>query len=226
MSKEKIEVLVDGGKASAAPPLGSSLGPIGVNIGQVVAEINKKTEAFKGMKVPVKILIDKETKEFTITIGTPPVSQLIKKELNLQKGAGIPNKDKVANIAVEQMIKIAKMKQGAMFVNSLTSAVKNVAGSCNAMGVLIEGKTSTEIVQDINHGIYDDLIKNEKTEVSSEKIIILSEQLNKVQLEFKKELERLKSEKEAEKPAEEVKEAEVAKEATVKPELKKEEKKK
>ena len=72
--KEKVEALVDGGKASAAPPLGPALGPMGVNIGQVIAEINKKTDAFKGMKVPVTVLIDKETKEFSIEIGTPPTS--------------------------------------------------------------------------------------------------------------------------------------------------------
>ncbi len=86
MAKETVEALVEGGKATAAPPLGPALGPKGVNIGQVVAEINKKTESFKGMQVPVKVIIDPDTKEFEITVGTPPASSLIKKETGIEKG--------------------------------------------------------------------------------------------------------------------------------------------
>ena len=74
---DTVEALVDGGKASAGPPLGPALGPKGVNIGQVIAEINRKTKAFDGMKVPVKILIN-DDKSFEIKVGTPPVSALIK----------------------------------------------------------------------------------------------------------------------------------------------------
>src|SRR3989344_1188428 len=83
--KTTVDALVEGGKASAAPPLGSSLGPLKVNIGQVVAQINDKTKDFKGMKVPVKVIVDTEDKTFTITIGTPPASQLIMKEIILNK---------------------------------------------------------------------------------------------------------------------------------------------
>ncbi len=75
--KQIVEALVEGGKASAAPPLGSSLGPLKVNIGLVVSQINDKTKDFKGMKVPVKVIVDLDSKEFTIEIGTPPASQLI-----------------------------------------------------------------------------------------------------------------------------------------------------
>ena len=96
MAKETVESLVEGGKASAAPPLGPALGPLKINIGQVVAEINKKTAAFAGMKVPIKIIVDTETKEFEVEVGSPPVSELIKKELGLEKGSGTPNKNKIA----------------------------------------------------------------------------------------------------------------------------------
>ena len=85
LAKTTVAVLVEGGKATAAPPVGSSLGPLGVNIGQVVSDINKKTSSFVGMQVPVKIIVDTETKSFEITIGTPPASGLIKKEANLEK---------------------------------------------------------------------------------------------------------------------------------------------
>ena len=72
MATEKVEVLIEGGKATAAPPLGPALGPMGVNIGEVVAQINTKTQDFKGMQVPVTVAINTDSKEFTISVGTPP----------------------------------------------------------------------------------------------------------------------------------------------------------
>ena len=84
MAKQTIEALVDGGKVSAGPPLGPALGPIGVNIGEVIAAINEKTRDMAGMKVPVKVIVDTETREFEVEVGTPPTSALIKKELTLQ----------------------------------------------------------------------------------------------------------------------------------------------
>ena len=84
MGKQTIEVLIEGGKATAAPPLGPALGPTGVNIGQVVSEINKKTAAMKGMQVPVKVIVDDKDKSVEITVGTPPASALIKKEANIK----------------------------------------------------------------------------------------------------------------------------------------------
>ncbi len=197
MAKEKVDALIEGGKASAAPPLGPALGPLKVNIGQVVAEINKKTAAFKGMKVPVTVVVDTETKEFEIEIGTPPMSQLIKKELNLKTASGIPNKDKVANMSIEQAIKIAKMKQDSLIINNLKSAVKTVIGSANAAGVLVEGKTAVEINPEIDAGKYDKEIEAEKDEHAPEKDAILAEQLKKVRSSFAGELEKIAAAKRA-----------------------------
>ena len=78
-----VEAMVEGGKATAGPPIGPALGPLGVNIGEVISSVNQKTQAFKGMKVPVKVIVDIESKEFEIQVGTPPVSQLIKKEIGV-----------------------------------------------------------------------------------------------------------------------------------------------
>ena len=114
MAKETIESLVEGGKATAGPPLGPALGPMKVNIGQVIAKINEKTKDFKNMQVPVKVIVDTDTKEFEITVGTPPASALILKEAGIEKGSGTPNTDKVADLLIPQIIKIAKMKEDGL----------------------------------------------------------------------------------------------------------------
>jgi len=207
MAKESIESLIEGGKASAAPPLGPALGPLKVNIGQVIAEINKKTDAFKGMKVPVKVIVDTETKEFEIEVGTPPVSQLIKKELGLKKGSGIPNKDFQANLGIEQAIKVAKMKMDSLFVNSLKSAVKTIAGSCNASGILIEGMRSIEFNKAVEAGKFDKELQSENTEITDEKKKQLAEQLANVKKKFVGELEKIAAAKKAKEDKDAKKEA-------------------
>ena len=91
--KSTVKALVDGGKATPGPPLGPALGPLGVNVGQIVAKINEKTTAFEGMKVPVRIIVDKKTKQFDVEVGIPPVSALIRKQLGLEKGAKTAGKE-------------------------------------------------------------------------------------------------------------------------------------
>lgn len=210
MVKETVDVMVEGGRATAAPPLGPALGPLKVNIGQVVAEINKKTEAFKGMKVPVKVVVDSDTKAFDISVGTPPVSGLIKKELNVQVGSGIPNKDKVGNLAIEDLIKIAKMKQDALSAKDMKGMVKTVAGSCHSLGVLIEGKPAQEINKELDIGKYDDVISKQKTDVSQEKRTVLAEQFAVFQKRFATEVSRIKEAKKAEKAEKDSKKAAAA----------------
>ena len=186
MPKETVEALVEGGKATAAPPLGPALGPLGVNIGQIVAEINKKSAAFAGMKVPVKVSIDKETKKFDVSIGTPPASQLIKKEAGIEKGSGNPLEDKVADILIEQVIKIAKMKESNLLGKTLKEKVKEIVGTCNSMGILVEGKPATEAIKDINAGKFDVEIKAEKTELTAEEKAKLEEEKKKLKEEMEK----------------------------------------
>ncbi len=161
MAKETVETLIEGGKASAAPPLGPALGPLKVNIGQVVADINKKTADFKGMKVPVKVIVDTETKEYEITIGTPPASQLIKSELGIKKGSGTPDKEYVADMTIEQIKKVAKMKFDALLANDLSAAVREIAGTCYSLGIKVDGKPPREFIADVKAGKYDSQL-NEK----------------------------------------------------------------
>jgi len=158
MAKEVIEVLIEGGKATAAPPLGPKLGPLKVNIGQIVADINKKTADFRGMQVPVKVVVDTETKDYTITVGTPPTSQLIKTELGLKKGSGKPDVEKVGNLTVVQIVKIANMKFDSLLSPDLKTAVREVAGTCNSLGITVDGKDSREFIKEVKEGKYDSLL--------------------------------------------------------------------
>jgi len=152
---DTIEVLVEGGKATPGPPLGPALGPMGVNVVQVVAKINEKTKGFAGMKVPVKVIIDSKTKTFEIKVGTPPTSALLVKEIGVEKGSGAPNKDKVGNITLEQIIKVADMKQDSLMGKNLKMRALEVIGVCVSSGITVEGKDAKVMQKEIKEGKWD-----------------------------------------------------------------------
>jgi large subunit ribosomal protein L11 len=185
MGKEKIESLVPGGKATAAPPLGPALGPLKVNIAEVVKAINEKTKGFDGMQVPVKVIVDTDTKKFEIEVGTPPASELILKEAKVEKGAGNPKMDKIADLRIEQIIKISKMKESSLLGKNLKARVKEIIGTCNSMGILVEGVPAAEAIGQVNDGVFDEEIKAEKTELSVEELKELEEEKKKLEQEAK-----------------------------------------
>ncbi len=193
MAVEKIEAMVEGGKASAGPPLGPALGPMGVNIGMVISKINERTALFKGMQVPIKVLIQKDTKEFEIEVGTPPASALIKKEAKIEKGSGNPKDDKIADILIEQCIKVAKMKEDSQLGKTLKQRVKEIVGTCNSMGVMVEGVPAVDAIKMIEEGKFDAEINAEKTELSAEELRHLEEEKERL----KKEMETRRHEFEA-----------------------------
>jgi large subunit ribosomal protein L11 len=186
MGKQSIDALINGGQASAAPPLGPALGPLGVNIGLVIAEINKKTGSFKGMQVPIKVTVDTDTKTFEISVGTPPSSALLLKEAGIEKGSGKPQKDKVADILIEQVIKVAKMKEDDLLGKTLKSKVKEVIGTANSLGMLVEGMQAKDAIKAVEAGKFDDEIKAEKTELSAEELKKLQEEKKRLQEEVEK----------------------------------------
>jgi len=155
MVKESIDALIMGGKASAAPPLGPALGPKGVNIGLVVAEINKKTADFAGMQVPVKVIIETDDKSFEIEIGTPPASALIKQEAGLKKASGNPKEELVGNITFDQVLKVARMKETALTGKNIKMMAKEIVGTCRSMGITVDNKQSAEIIIAIEAGEYN-----------------------------------------------------------------------
>ncbi|MFV2041407.1 MAG: 50S ribosomal protein L11 [Candidatus Hydrothermarchaeales archaeon] len=158
----KIDALVEGGKASAGPPLGPALGPAGVNIGQVVAKINEKTKAFAGMKVPVVVVVDPATKSFEIEVGTPPASALILKELGIDKGSGEARTTFVGDLTVDQAAKVAGMKKDSLLAASLKAAVMEISGTCVSMGVKLDGKPAKEFQASVAKGDYDESFKGQE----------------------------------------------------------------
>ena len=156
MSERKIvETLVSGGQATAGPPLGPALGPLGLNVLAVVKKINELTASYAGMKVPIRVSVDTETKEFEVSIGTPTVSALLVKELGIPKGSGTPKATKVGNLTFEQLIRITKLKQSELLSKTFKGAVKEVAGTCVSVGITIDGKEPRDVQKAIDEGDYD-----------------------------------------------------------------------
>jgi len=152
---ETIKALVEGGKASAGPPLGPALGPLGVNIMQIINTINDKTKQFDGMKVPVKVIVDPKTKNFEVEVGTPPAASLILKELGAEKGSGAPSTHKIGDLTIEQAVKVAKMKYDNLLGKEIKQKTKEIIGTCVSLGVTVEGKKPQEIQKAIDEGEYD-----------------------------------------------------------------------
>jgi len=157
--KKTLEALIDGGKATGGPPLGPTLGPLGVNVLAIVNKINELTKDYAGMKVPVKIIVDTETKAFDIEVGIPTTSALIVKELGVEKGSGNPLTEKIGDLKIESILKIAKMKKDQLLSVTLKSGVKEILGCCVSMGVTVEGKEPKEVQKEVDQGTYNHLFK-------------------------------------------------------------------
>jgi len=176
----QIKLLVDGGGMKPGPALSQKLGPAGIPINQVIQQVNEATKSFIGLKVPVELNVNPSTRSFDIKVFSPPVSELIKKELGIEKGSGTQKKVKVGNLSIEQVISVAKTKYINLLCKDMKTAVKTVVGTCVSLGILIEDKPAVEIEQDIAYGKYDKEINAEKTETSPEKKKKLAESFAKI----------------------------------------------
>ncbi len=195
----QIKLLVEGGSMQPGPSLSQQIGPLGLNLGQIISKVNDATKDFKGLKVPVELNVNPSTKEINVKVFSPPVSELLKKELGIEKGSGEQKKLRVANASIEQIISVAKQKFSNLLCNDLKSAVKTIAGTCVSLGILIENKPAKEIEQEIDDGKYDKEINECKTETSPEK----KAKLDKYFAEIKGKQEAIKKAEEAAKAAEE-----------------------
>ena len=152
---QSISALVTGGQASAGPPLGPALGPLGVNIMEIINAINERTSDFEGMKVPVTVLVNTKTKKWEVTVGIPSAAALILKEAEIKKGSGTSGATWVADIKIDSILKVAKAKIESSYASSIKSVAKEVAGTCVSLGIKIEGKHPKEFTADVNAGKWD-----------------------------------------------------------------------
>lgn len=135
------------------------------------------------MQVPVTLDVA-EDKSYTISVGTPPCASLILKEAGVEKGAGNPLQDKVADLRIEHIIKITKMKEDALLGKTLKEKVKEVIGTCNSMGIMVEGVAAVEAIKLVNEGKFDKEIKEEKTEISAEELKEIEEEKKRLAKEM------------------------------------------
>jgi large subunit ribosomal protein L11 len=152
---ETVEALVDAGKASAGPPLGPALGPSGVNVKQVIEEINSLTKDMEGMQIPVKVKVG-DDKSFSITVGTPPASSLIKKILGIAKGSGEAGTVVAADLPLEKAIKVAQQKGPGLTGGDIKAMTSEILGVAKSMGLSCESKDPKEIQASIKSGELDD----------------------------------------------------------------------
>jgi len=204
----KIKLMVEGGKASTTPAMAQTLGPLKMDMQGILKDVNEKTMTYKGLKVPVELDVDEKEKTYTITVKSPPAAELIKNEIGVKVGSGEPEKKKVGNISVEQLIKVAKMKMESLFSEDLRASMRAVAGTCNSVGVLIEGNVSSKFNELLEEGKYDSIIDSDNPEVSAEKLKELKTQLEEIQTGLDKTFAKKKgkAEKEKETKPEETKE--------------------
>jgi large subunit ribosomal protein L11 len=175
-----IKLLIEGGNMKPGPAVAQQLGPMGVNMGDVISQVNDATKEFKGMKVPVELDIDEKTKKFTVKTSSPPTSELIKKELKIEKGTIDHKNDVVGNASIEDIIKITKIKSSNMLDKDFKSAVKSVLGTARTIGILVENKNPNELIADITNGEFEKEIIEQKTETDPEKRKLLQDHFNTI----------------------------------------------
>ena len=136
--KAVVKVQIAAGKATAAPPVGTALGPHGINMGQFIKDYNEKTASLAGTVVPAVVTIF-EDRSFTFVTKSPPAADLIRKEAGIEKGSGQPNKNKVGKITKAKVRSIAEIKMNDLNANTIESAMRMVEGTARSMGVEITG---------------------------------------------------------------------------------------
>ena len=133
-----VKLQIPAGKASPAPPVGPALGQHGVNIMQFVKEYNARTASMVGSVVPVEITVFAD-RSFTFITKTPPVVDLLRKAAGVEKGSGVPNREKVGTVSREQVREIARTKMPDLNAYDLESAERMVEGTARSMGIRVEG---------------------------------------------------------------------------------------
>jgi large subunit ribosomal protein L11 len=192
-----VKLLIDGGEMKPGPALSQKLGPLGIPLNSVITKVNDATKSFTGLKVPVELNIDAVTRDFDVKVFSPPVSELLKKELGIEKGSGVQNKIRVGNASIEQVISLAKTKFSNLLSKDFKSAVKTIVGTCVSLGILIENKPAAEVEKEIEEGKYDKEINAMASVTPADKKKNLDEYFAKIKKEQDKILQQEQAAKEA-----------------------------
>jgi len=164
MAKKTIRIMVEGGKATPGPPIGPTLSPYKLNIMEVVNAINEATKDFAGLTVPVEITIDTATRKFEVKVGVPTTTALLLKEVGASQPPGDPAHQKIGDVSLEKIIRIAIVKKDQLTAKSLKSAVKTILGSARSIGVTVEGKDPKIVQREIDEGLHDELFSKYEAE--------------------------------------------------------------
>jgi large subunit ribosomal protein L11 len=146
VADQVVNVLVEGGKAAPGATLGSALGPLGINVGKVVGEINEKTKLYAGMRVPVAIRV-KGDKSFTVEVGRPGTAALLLAEVKKEKGSGKSKTETIGDVTMVQVRKVAEMKKEDLFGRSEEERINQVIGTCVSMGITVDGQDPRELLK-------------------------------------------------------------------------------
>lgn len=155
MATAKINLIVEATKATAGPPLGPALAPMGVNPGQVVAQVNAATKDFLGMRVPVTIAVNTSDKSFKVEVGQPATSEFIKKALGLSlgaKGEAGKGQETVGNATIKQLKELFEKKKDILQFRSEKTALKQLVGTCVSMGITVEGLKGKAALKALEEG--------------------------------------------------------------------------
>ena len=134
--KAVVKIQIQGGKANPAPPVGTALGPHGINLMQFCKEYNAKTSSMVGQVVPVEVTVFQDG-SFSFILKTPPAAALLKKAAGIKSGSSIPNRDKVGTVTVDQLREIAEIKMKDLNAFDTDQAIKIIAGTARSMGITV-----------------------------------------------------------------------------------------
>ncbi len=170
MAKKTVRVMIEGGKATPGPPLGPTLSPLRVNVMEVVKAINEATKEFEGLTVPVEIIVDTATRKFEIKVGIPTTTALLLKEVGAKQPPGDPAHQKIGDLPIEKIIRIALIKKEQLTAKTLRAAVKTILGSARSIGITVDGKDPKIVQKEIDEGLYDAVIAKYEPEWEKEEV--------------------------------------------------------
>jgi len=149
-----VNLKIKGGEASEKQ-LGPTISQLGLDVKEVVEEINRKTKKFEGMEVKIKLIVDEETKEYEIEIKPPTTTELLLKAVGASKPSGDPMLQRIGDLPFEKIVEIAIMKKPDLLAKSLKAAVKTILGSARSIGITVDGRDPKQVVREVEEGLYD-----------------------------------------------------------------------